>query len=279
VLDFASSSVTASYYDGTDYAGGGGSYATKNTSGYNIQSFAGPAGEAEGWLIDQYALYPLVWTIATAHIPSPFTDGVTFDRNAGAYGYATGTLTYTVEAAGPPGHTIPLEVQAFGSASILRSDIGSGANAELEIDLDNPNNTPAENTHTFMASAADPLIANQGLSVFYVNTTYMVEADTPITVTVMANAYADAYVGSPPDPTITDVGMEAIVDPYFSIDPSFAEADLYQIALSPGVGNEPFPGLPTTVPEPSTWAMMLFGFVALGFASYRASRKSGAPAA
>ena len=32
----------------------------------------------------------------------------------------------------------------------------------------------------------------------------------------------------------------------------------------------------TTVPEPSTWAMMLAGFAGLGFATYRASRKSAA---
>jgi hypothetical protein len=30
----------------------------------------------------------------------------------------------------------------------------------------------------------------------------------------------------------------------------------------------------TAVPEPSTWAMMIFGFAGLGFAGYRASRKS-----
>jgi hypothetical protein len=34
-----------------------------------------------------------------------------------------------------------------------------------------------------------------------------------------------------------------------------------------------------SVPEPSTWAMMLLGFVGLGFAGYRASRKSVALAA
>ena len=33
-----------------------------------------------------------------------------------------------------------------------------------------------------------------------------------------------------------------------------------------------------TVPEPSTWAMMLLGFAGLGFAGYRASRKSEAVA-
>ena len=33
------------------------------------------------------------------------------------------------------------------------------------------------------------------------------------------------------------------------------------------------------VPEPSTWAMMLLGFAGLGYAGYRASRKSVAVAA
>jgi hypothetical protein len=31
------------------------------------------------------------------------------------------------------------------------------------------------------------------------------------------------------------------------------------------------------VPEPSTWAMMLLGFAGLGFAGYRASRRTTAP--
>jgi hypothetical protein len=30
----------------------------------------------------------------------------------------------------------------------------------------------------------------------------------------------------------------------------------------------------TAVPEPSSWAMMLVGFAGLGFAGYRASRRS-----
>jgi hypothetical protein len=34
----------------------------------------------------------------------------------------------------------------------------------------------------------------------------------------------------------------------------------------------------TVVPEPSTWAMMLLGFAGLGFAGYRASRRTGAAA-
>ena len=34
------------------------------------------------------------------------------------------------------------------------------------------------------------------------------------------------------------------------------------------------PAPPPPIPEPSTWAMMLLGFAGLGFAGYRASRKS-----
>ena len=37
-------------------------------------------------------------------------------------------------------------------------------------------------------------------------------------------------------------------------------------------------GLPSPVPEPSTWAMMLLGFVGLGFASYRGAKKRAAVA-
>jgi hypothetical protein len=35
----------------------------------------------------------------------------------------------------------------------------------------------------------------------------------------------------------------------------------------------------SSVPEPSTWAMMLLGFAGLGFAGYRASRRTGMAAA
>jgi len=39
------------------------------------------------------------------------------------------------------------------------------------------------------------------------------------------------------------------------------------------------PTIPSAVPEPSTWAMMIIGFAALGFVAYRRSRKQIATAA
>jgi hypothetical protein len=49
----------------------------------------------------------------------------------------------------------------------------------------------------------------------------------------------------------------ASIDPFFSIDPAFAND--YALAFSEGIGNV------AAVPEPSTWAMMILGFAGVGF--------------
>ena len=53
---------------------------------------------------------------------------------------------------------------------------------------------------------------------------------------------------------------------------------LYFTAGPNGEMNGLFGSL-TAVPEPSTWAMMLAGFVGLGFVGYRRARRTGATAA
>ena len=64
---------------------------------------------------------------------------------------------------------------------------------------------------------------------------------------------------------------DAYINPYIWIDPS--QADQFSLLISAGVPNVPF-----AVPEPSSWAMMLLGFVGLGFAGYRAPRRTAAAA-
>jgi hypothetical protein len=55
------------------------------------------------------------------------------------------------------------------------------------------------------------------------------------------------------------------IDPMIQIDPAFAEASEFTLVFSPAAGG---------VPETSTWAMMLLGFGGLGFAGWRASRRT-----
>jgi len=57
------------------------------------------------------------------------------------------------------------------------------------------------------------------------------------------------------------------LDPTIEIDPTFADASQYELLSSPGVGNAPLP---------STWLMMLSGLAAVGFLTYRGSKKNAA---
>jgi hypothetical protein len=82
-------------------------------------------------------------------------------------------------------------------------------------------------------------------------------------------AVTDAEPATNPD---GPQSASAYLDPYFSIDPSTPNADQYSILTSPGIGN----ALPSAIPEPATWAMMLIAFAGLGFAGYpRAARRGG----
>jgi hypothetical protein len=60
------------------------------------------------------------------------------------------------------------------------------------------------------------------------------------------------------------------LDPYFEIDPGFANASAYALQFSPGIEQSP------PVPEPQTWAMLLAGLGLLAAAARR-GRNPAAP--
>ncbi|WP_426440100.1 PEP-CTERM sorting domain-containing protein [Bradyrhizobium genosp. P] len=96
-----------------------------------------------------------------------------------------------------------------------------------------------------------------GLSI---NMTELLPTNVPITVNIEASAVADS---------ISSLNIfqtsSATMDPYFSFAAGF-DPDGDTLIFSPGIINTP------AVPEPSTWAMMILGFLGLGFMAYR--RKS-----
>ena len=65
--------------------------------------------------------------------------------------------------------------------------------------------------------------------------------------------------------------VTANFDPTVTIDPNSQDAGAFSLVFSPGFG----PG--STVPEPSTWAMMLIGFAGLGYATFRQGRNKRSP--
>ena len=56
----------------------------------------------------------------------------------------------------------------------------------------------------------------------------------------------------------------------------FSVTELYQISSNglSGAANDTIDLSAATVPEPSTWAMMLLGFAGLGFTAFRKSRRA-----
>jgi PEP-CTERM motif len=61
-------------------------------------------------------------------------------------------------------------------------------------------------------------------------------------------------------------GGSASIDPIFTIDP--ADAGNHSLIFSAGITNG--------VPEPTTWAMMILGFVGIGFMAYRRKQNGSA---
>jgi hypothetical protein len=79
-------------------------------------------------------------------------------------------------------------------------------------------------------------------------------------IEALAAGYADILANS----------ATAYADPRIYVDPSFANAGAYSIALSDGVGN----GMAAPVPEPSSLVLMLGGIGLVGCAAWRRMRPS-----
>jgi hypothetical protein len=172
-------------------------------------------------------------------------------------GAAQAALSYYLEVIGPDG-LVPVTIRAAGEASALPDVPGYGSSsAYAEFALSGPG----------VGISADACVDETDLSCTYsyftVNGIYQFTANTIYDVSLVATAEGYAYATGP--------GSLAGAD----VDPAFIAPPGYSVVLSPGVGN-PILG----VPEPSTWTLLLVGFVGVGAARYawRRERKSSSVA-
>lgn len=171
--------------------------------------------------------------------------------SAGPAAKAISELDYFVEIAGPtPNVLVDVSGLAKGAAVYTGSPAEHYAQATSWLMVDGRNIVLEE-------VGAD---GNAAYNIQF-NQSVLLPTGSPIEVFMDANAYSDTALAS----------ASAYLDPYFSIDPSNADAGAYSILTSPGIGNSPSAGVPGT-PEPSTWAMMMLGFAGLGFAGLRRHR-------
>ena len=191
-----------------------------------------------------------------------------------------GTLNYYFEVVPDSGSASPspvtIGVTAKGGVSVTTSGGGSGelndadVYAKLNINAGSGSNVLTElaqayygyysingcvqcynyNTSNVTGTLGPTSTFSGGFNINDLQIT--IDTDTVYDVNLTAS-----LVGGP------NLSASAFVDPFLIIPPG------YELELSPGILN----GI-ATVPEPSTWAMLLVGFAGLSLAGFRASRRA-----
>jgi hypothetical protein len=209
-------------------------------------------------------------------LSAPGTDTINYCREVGSCGTATGSLFANIA-----------KVQSIGGTADTFQDLGS--QGDVTIDYYYRFKGPAGGTvdYHFSSSGATSEGGHGDATAFlYMNGTLVNYACSGsqqgycvVTNGFQGNEELSAKVGVTEKIEIDlsgDTGpfggsFSAAIDPIITIDANSVAAG-YTLELSPNVTQQ---SVAPSAPEPSTWAMLLTGFAALGFA-YRVRRRGAA---
>ncbi|MCR5864078.1 PEP-CTERM sorting domain-containing protein [Aquincola sp. J276] len=147
---------------------------------------------------------------------------------------ATAVVSYSFQVVGPANVNVPVRVQASGYAS----GTGLDHQATSTFTLERTYNSPLANLMATATSTGN----THGRQAWSVDEVVLLSANLDINVSLSATAIALTTDG-PSSAT-------AFADPIFTIDPAFAASYILV-------------GIPSAVPEPGAWGMLLTG-AALG---------------
>src|SRR3984957_11769541 len=208
-------------------------------------------------------------------LTAPGTDTINFCRTTDSCGSASGTLTSNFNG-----------VQSISGSALSNQDLGVQASATVDFYfmIKGPKNEQVTyhlkssgSTSVFGGGQATALLYLNGTLLNYAcsssmtgycavsdqfafDTDFSATSNTQEVLEIDLNGGTAAFGGGP---------FTAAADPMITVDPAFV-AQGYSLVLSPNVTQG---GVTSPVPEPATWAMLLTGFAALGFA-YRVRRRA-----
>jgi hypothetical protein len=171
---------------------------------------------------------------------------------------ATSFLQYQIQIDGPAMSDIPLLMKGNLRAVVVASEnpIAQGVTADLlvhnmtqSVDL-----LKAQAEACTVSGGCGPVSES-----ITINTVSKVNSHDIITVTMDAGLTLGSAKAA-----------QALVDPYFQIDPSFPFANQFSISVSPGIGNT----VPTSVPEPSAVILIMTGTTLLALVRRRRNSSS-----
>jgi hypothetical protein len=192
---------------------------------------------------------------------APKSNGVSSAQS----GSTASTLNdYTIPYISASANSVSAAVGANSESNLVYYMYVSGSTSTAQIHLEAQGGTTATGTLVFPTATLNILGTidgdNNGLSFkacsncsgvssFLVDHTYSFKTNSIYTIKM--------------DATIIDASGTG----FAWVDPFFGAADGFTIHLSDGIGNAPL--FAESVPEPSTWAMMILGFAGIGFMTYR----------
>jgi hypothetical protein len=167
----------------------------------------------------------------------PFSGGFSADASA--------SLQYYVAVIGPPGGIAAVRIQAQGSTAAS----GDSASAIADLSLDGGAVFKFGCSRAGVAGACIDLGSPPGQPI--------VPSSSWVLNAVFASAVDEVHIVSMgTDAQVGNNGSAtAFVDPFFEIDPSTPNAELYSLVFSTGVG----PGVPLFAPEPGMVTLIALG--------------------
>jgi hypothetical protein len=194
-----------------------------------------------------------------------------------------GIMTYYFEVEAQPFTTVPIDFSGLYSSSSSPAPAGYGSFTSFLVQtVDSSISTYSTFQSYFQGECGAPVCLQY---VTFNNTTYTSNQTDPSHVEGSFEGTLDMLTGA--DGTVTGMvqllagggtnvffvpaSATAFIDPHLEIDAAFLAANPgATLTITPGVGNDI--GSVSAVPEPSTYALMLSGLVALGIGARRKRR-------
>jgi hypothetical protein len=174
----------------------------------------------------------------------------------GSYGVQS-QVSYHIVVDGPTGVFVPYYFETAGGIQSFAGGAGQSGTGFAAVQLIGPGGTGFD-ASTGLSSNGNVFCGAHGC----VNSTQYFSLLTGVQYTVNVSASAGGSLNN-------FFNVTAWADPYIYIDPLFAGGNQFSLLISDGIGNTSV----SSVPEVSTWAMMILGFAGVGFMSYRRKKK------
>ena len=265
---------------------GGAANATSTLPGATYSGFISVGAETSSDLGNEYQTsYGNTYTGGTLNVPvttlessatgyivfsggadPSLTTGLSVSSSAISYGFdqsqaggqTDASVTYSLEIIGPSA-TVPVKITGNTSSSFTP---GAGATVNQNV----IGSSLSVGTTSLSDSIAVANTYYDGYSYFSktssIDGTYIMDTGAIYTVTMSVGVSGGIFTGFGGGVST----FSAIDDPTFSVAPGVDNAAQYSFIFSDGIAT-------TAVPEPSTWAMMLLGFVGIGAAGYRRAKR------